>query len=250
MTKPKLNQIVAIEKGVKSRVYAELTADHQVLQKEELFRGHAKTYRPKDEDPTQPTGEALPDDTKKVVHRAEDIIRDTAKKMTELFDVTATKDWGNCIARADVVVGGAVLLAQVPVTYLLFLEKQLTDLHTFVKKLPMLDAGEIWEFTRDQDLYATRPVQTVRTKKISRPMVLYEATKEHPAQVKEVTEDVLAGTWSTIKYAGALPAQRVNEMLKRVEDLQKAVKFARETANGQEVDEVKIGEKVFTFLFQ
>jgi len=250
MAKPKLNQIVAIEKGVKSRVYAELTHDHQVLQKDELFRGHAKTYRPKDEDPTQPTGETLPDDNKKVVHRADDIIRETAKKMTELFDVTATKDWGNCVARADVVVGGAVLLAQVPVTYLLFLEKQLTDLHTFVKKLPTLDAGETWEFTRDQDLYATRPVQTVRTKKISRPMVLYEATKEHPAQVKEVTEDVLAGTWSTIKYSGALPAQRVNEMLKRVEDLQKAVKFARETANGQEVDEVKLGEKLFAFLFQ
>ena len=29
-------------------------------------------------------------------------------------------------------------------TYLLFLEKQLTDLHTFVKKLPVLDAAESW----------------------------------------------------------------------------------------------------------
>src|SRR5438128_4628235 len=139
MPKPKLNQIVAIEKGVKSRVYAELTADHQVLQKDELFRGHAKTYRPKDDDPTQPTGETLPDDNKKVIHRADDVIRDTAKKMTELFDVTATKDWGNCVAKADVIVGGQALLSQVPVTYLLFLEKQLADIHTFVKKLPTLD---------------------------------------------------------------------------------------------------------------
>lgn len=249
MAKPKLNQIVAIEKGVKARVYADLTADHHVLQKDELFRGHAKTYRPKDDDPTQPTGETLPDDNKKVIHRAQDILRETAKKMTELFDVTATKDWGNCTARADVVVGGNVLLAQVPVTYLLFLEKQLADVHTFVKKLPTLDPGETWEFSGDQDLYATRPVQTVRTKKIARPLVLYEATKEHPAQVKEVTEDVLAGTWSTIKYSGALPALRVNDALKRVEELQKAVKFARETANDHEVDEVKVGEKVFSFLF-
>lgn len=248
MGKPKLNQIVAIEKGVKSRVYAELTADHQVLQKDELFRGHAKTYRPKDEDPTQPTGETLPDDNKKVIHRAEEIVRATAKKMTELFDVTATKDWGNCVAKADVVVGGQVLLAAVPVTYLLFLEKQLTDIHTFVKKLPILDPSETWEYSRDQDLYATRAVQTVRTKKITRPLVLYEATKEHPAQVKEVTEDVLAGTWNTIKYAGAVSAQRVNEILKRVEELQKAVKFARETANGFEVDEIKVGEKLFGYL--
>ncbi|WP_394845365.1 hypothetical protein LZC95_51085 [Pendulispora brunnea] len=249
MPKPKLNQIVAIEKGVKSRVHAELTADHHVLQKDELFRGHAKTYRPRDEDPTQPTGETLPDDNKKVIHRAEDIVRETVRKMSELFDVTATKDWGNCVAKADVVVGGQVILAQVPVTYLLFLEKQLTDLHTFVKKLPTLDPSENWEYSKDQDLYATRPVQTVRTKKITRPLVLYEATKEHPAQVKEVTEDVLAGTWSTIKYAGALSAQRVNELLRRIDELQKAIKFARETANGLEVDEIKVGEKVLSFVF-
>ena len=31
MAKPKLNQIVAIEKGVKSRVYAELTHDQMCI---------------------------------------------------------------------------------------------------------------------------------------------------------------------------------------------------------------------------
>jgi len=36
------------------------------------------------------------------------------------------------------------LLADVPVTYLLFLEKQLTDLRTFVDKLPVLDPSVVW----------------------------------------------------------------------------------------------------------
>ena len=47
---PKLNQIIAIEKGVKSRVYGEITEMHKSSQKPELFNGFVKTYRKKDED--------------------------------------------------------------------------------------------------------------------------------------------------------------------------------------------------------
>ena len=42
---------------------------------------------------------------------------------------------------------------------------------------------------------------------------------------------------------------RVNELLARVERLQEAVKFAREEANGLEVEEHKVGEKIFKYLF-
>ena len=50
MSKPKLNQVIAIEKGVKSRVYGEITEMHKTSQKAELFNGFAKNYRKKDED--------------------------------------------------------------------------------------------------------------------------------------------------------------------------------------------------------
>lgn len=52
--------------------------------------------------------------------------------MPWLFDVTATKDWANCEARADVTVDGWVLVSAVPVSCLLFLEKRLTDIYAFV----------------------------------------------------------------------------------------------------------------------
>lgn len=51
----KLNQIIAIEKGVKARVYGELTGLNKAVQKPELFNGFAKAYQKKDED-----GEDLP----------------------------------------------------------------------------------------------------------------------------------------------------------------------------------------------
>ena len=96
---------------------------------------------------------------------------------------------------------------------------------------------------------STPAVQTVRTKKIPRNHVKAEATKEHPAQVEGFYEDVAQGFWSTIKFSGALPAQRVNELLSRVEKLQQAVKFAREEANGLEVEQQKVGERVLGYLF-
>lgn len=240
----KLNQIIAVEKGIKSEAMRDLTDAHQMLQKPAMLSGISRTYRPKDEE-----GEQLPPESTKVQIKAEEIIRTTVAVLTKLFDVTATKDWTNGLAKADVVVDGMVLLTQVPVSYLLFLEKQLTDLHTFVKKLPTLDASETWTFDNSTDSWATEPMQTSKTKKIPRNHVKAEATEHHPAQVEVYYEDVVVGYWRTVKFSGALPASRVNELLERVEKLQQAVKFAREEANSLEVVDQKIGDKVFQYLF-
>jgi hypothetical protein len=240
----RLNQIIAVEKGVKSRSYAELTDAHQSLQKAALLAGIARTYRPKDED-----GEQYPPESTHVQVRAEDALQQTAATLTRLFDVTATKDWANCTAKADVKVDDTVLLSDVPATYLLFLEKQLTDLRTYVSKLPVLDASESWTFDQASNCWTTEPVLTTKTKKIPRNHVKAEATDKHPAQVEVYYEDVVVGHWRTVKFSGALPAQRVKELLDRVDKLQQAIKFAREEANNSEVVDQRVGDAVFGYLF-
>lgn len=244
MATTRLNQIIAVEKGVKSEVYAKFTELHQTVQKQPLLSGIARNYRPKDED-----GDQLPPESTRVQINTEQVLRDAAAVLTRLFDVVATKDWTNTTAKADVIVGGKVLLEKVPATYLLFLEKQLADLHTFTKKLPTLDPAETWHHDGAADVWATEPVETVRTKKIPRNHEVAPATKEHPAQVQVYTEDVPVGYWKTIKFSGALPASRVNELVGRVEALQEAVKYAREQANMAEVTDQKVGGAVFAYLF-
>ncbi len=244
MATTRLNQIIAVEKGVKSDAVAKFTELHHTVQKQPLLSGIARTYRPKEDD-----GDQLPAESTRVQVNTEAVLSDAAAVLTRLFDVVATKDWTNCIAKADVVVGGNVLLKDVPATYLLFLEKQLTDLHTFVKKLPTLDPAETWHHDGAADMWATEPVETVRTKKIPRNHEVAPATKEHPAQVQVFTEDVPVGYWKTIKFSGAIPGARVNELLGRVDALHQAVKFAREQANMTEVQDQKIGAKVFQYLF-
>lgn len=240
----KLSQIIAVEKGVKSDTLRRFTDLHRDLQKPPLLSGISRTYQPRRED-----GDPLPSESTKVQISAEESLREAAKVAARLFDVTLTKDTANTIARADVKVDGRVLLPDVPVTYLLFLEKQLTDIHTFVSKLPVLDPAEDWTYDDARGCYATRPASTVRTKKVPRNHVLAEATDRHPAQVQMYTEDVPEGDWTTVKFSGALPAARVRTLLERVTALQHAVKFAREEANATEITDRKGGEAVFSYLF-
>ena len=60
---------------------------------------------------------------------------------------------------------------------------------------------------------------------------------------------MIVGHWRTVKFSGALPATRVTELTERVRKLQEAVKYAREEANSVEVEEQKVGESIFNYLF-
>ena len=240
----KLNQIIAVEKGVKAKAQQAIAVAGRELGKQPLLSGISRTYQPKDEE-----GEQLPPESTRVQTRVEESLRAVASNMARLFDVTATKDATNAVATADIVIDGNVLLSEVPVTYLLFLEKQLSELYGFVKGLPSLDSAESWTFNDSADCFATDPVRTIRTKKVPRNHVKAEATEKHPAQVEVYYEDITVGYWTTVKFSGSAPAKRITSVLDRIEKLQQAVKFAREEANGTEVVDRKVGEKVFDYLF-
>ncbi len=241
---PKLNQIIAICAGKKAQAHKAITEAYQNLQKTGQLEGISRTYKPKDDE-----GEQLPPEKKQVQLKTRDAIRGVVAALTELFDIVATQDQANCLARADVTVDGVAVLKDVPVTTLLFLEKQLVDMHTFVEKLPALDPGETWNYNPDVDHYASESYQTTKTRKVLKNHVKAEATKEHPAQVETYTEDVIVGYWTTVKFSGAIPAREKNEILERVRKLQEAVKSAREEANSMAVESEKIGAAVLHYVF-
>lgn len=240
----KLNQIIAIEKGIKGRVYGDLTELNKAIQKPDLFNGFQKTYQKRDED-----GEDLPAEKKRVQFVAAEVLRNAERAMSELMEVTARKDWTNCAASASVRVNGTAIVENAPVSFLLFLEKQLTDLRTFVGNLPVLDEGDSWNKDENSGLYKAEATQTHRTRKVQKPIVLYPATPEHPAQTQMVTEDVIAGFWTQIKQSGAMPKPEKQALAERVEVLLRAVKEAREEANvHDEVETPNVGERVFGYL--
>jgi len=238
------NQIIAIEKGARGEAEGTITRAYHVLQKTVLLTGIARSYTPKDED-----GDQLPPESTLVQVRASDEINKVTEKLSRMFDVVATREKTNTVAKASVVVDGDTLISEVPANVLLFLEKQLVDIVTFIRKLPTLDPAETWHYDSASDCYVTEPTQTTRTKKIPKNHVLAAATDKHPAQVQMYHEDVVAGTWTTRKFSGALEVRVVSDMLARVQKLQAAVKMAREEANTCEAVDLKIGDKVLGYVF-
>lgn len=240
----KLNQIIAVSNGQKTRSEKELTAVYQKIQKTDLFNGVNRTYYPTDEE-----GERFPAEKKLVQYTVEHAVEDMKKAISPLMDVVFQQDVANCAAKADVVVDGQIIINSVPVTHLLFLEKKLTDIHTFVTKLPTVDSAQEWEYSDAAECLQSKPTRTHKSKKVPKAFVKYEATKEHPAQVDMFTEDVKVGEWETINMSGAIKQSEKTSMLEKVDKLLKAVKMAREEANSIEVENVKIADKVLNYLF-
>jgi hypothetical protein len=240
-----LAQIVAVATGVKTHAQRDFTDAHHRLQKAPLLTGISRVYQPKDEE-----GEALPPESTRVQVSAIDVLDEVQQRLSRLFDVVLTQDDANTQARADVVVDDRTILADVPVTYLLFLDKRLDDLLTFVNKLPVLDPADVWNFDAARGCYAAEPAQTVRSKKVPRNHVKAHATERHPAQVEVWMEDVPVGIWTTTKLSGALPAARVKQLRDRVVRFQQAVKQAREQANSLTITDRQAGAAVFAYLFE
>ncbi|QJX00691.1 DUF7873 family protein [Frigoriglobus tundricola] len=242
---PKLNQINALVTSRKGDAEKQITELYKLIQKEQLFAGRERTYRPLDE----VNGQKLPPESQRVQQRADDLVRQAREKWTELWNLVLTQDTGNQSARADIVVDGKVILANVPVTSLLFLDKQVNDLETFVSKLPTPDPAEEWTHDPSTGLLRGKTTESLRTSKEPTVIVKYEATKEHPAQTELFTKDVPVGTWSQILYSGCIGTDRKNAILTRVRKLQDAIKLAREQANLLEVERQKAGEPLLGFVF-
>lgn len=114
----KLNQIIAIEAGIKSKAKAALDNIYKTIQRADMFSGLSKTYQPKEDG-----DEVLPPDNKKVQLVAPFVLANLELVLSEAMQVIARKDWTNQVATASVKIDEQIILPDVPVSYLLYLEK-------------------------------------------------------------------------------------------------------------------------------
>lgn len=253
MTNKPLHTYIALREGAKNIKREALTAAHRTAAKPELYEGLTRTYRPKNED-----GDALPEENKNVQVTGDDALEALRQAVAREWDLMATVDAGNQLARADVRVPTGdtldgrpvyrVLLHDVPVQFLLYLARELDDVHTYVKKMPTLDPSVSWHYDQAVAAFVADPTTTHRTRKVLRNHVMYEATDRHPAQVQTFTEDVVDGFWTLIRRSGALPLERKTQLLERIDTLRAAVREARETASEVVVDDVVVAQPLFDYL--
>lgn len=238
-----LNQILGVRKGVNSTAGKRFTEIHRDTLKAQLVNGLSRTYTPKDDD-----GDVLPGEFQRVQIKVDDLIEDLVKVLARQIDVNATVDAANQEAVADLDFGGAPI-PNVPVTTLMWLEKQLTEIKAFIDKLPVLDPSVSWDWDAQAGIYKSDVVTTHRTSKVAKPIVLFPATAQHAAQTQLITEDVITGYWNSQRLSSALPADTIRGMQDRLNILKEAVVVAREKANTTPVTNVTMGEALLTFVF-
>ncbi len=241
-----LHQLLAIEKGTRQRSTEGVTELHRQTQQPALLQGTHRQYTPLLDGGTQ-----YPDEVSPVTVRYLEAIRYHNELWAEAVELQSRKDRTNQHAMANVEVDGRTLLVGVPATHLLYLEKQLENMRTFLAKIVELPAGVEWRWNDQTGLHLSGEKLSIKTEKVEEALVLYQATDKHPAQAEKITKDKAVGQWSTVNSHGGIPAERKRVLLRRVNDLLAAVKIAREEANRAEVLTMdSIAKPLLDFVFE
>lgn len=243
----KLHEILAVEgdlEKVASNIIAE--AKNTFNKKTNLFQGSVKTAEMFDDDAPTPAPDQV-----KMEDTVPSKLAYVGKAVSSWLDVVFQKECTNQCATADLVVGGITLGANLPATFLLGLENKLKRLRDMYADIPTLQPGVHWEPAPDQgkDVFETAaPMERFITNKQVKSTVLYEATKEHPAQIDKWTEDVKVGRYLVQASSGMITPARKSEILGRLDKLTQAAKAARMRANSEEVTTTKIGKTLMDYI--
>jgi len=175
------------------------------------------------------------------------------------FNAIAQKESTNQTACADLVVGGKVLLPQMPATLLLGLESRLRQVREVYAGIPTLPPGIEWKLDPSvaDDVYKSEvPEEAFKTEKVFRAQVLYEAKfpkdgeggSSLPAQVEKIAETVNIGLYKKTYWAGMLSTAEKSELLEKVDELLRSVKQARQRANSTKIVKLDIGQVLYDYI--
>lgn len=249
-SKNQLHQLLAVENDRKQKALQIVRESASVfLKKPDHFDGLRKTYQPYEEG-----GQKVEPDIKEIVTTVDEKLNYTQKAAIIAIDATISKEETNAsgTVKTELKVGGKEF-GEFSATSLLAMETWLNVLRTLYKEIPTLDPVKVWkpEPTADKKgVFTTDTEVKYRTQKIETPLVVYEATTEHPAQVQMVTKDTQVGQYETVYRSGKITPARKSEMLTRIDDLIDAVKRARARANKADVVNRKIGKAIFDYIDQ
>lgn len=242
----KMHELLAVESTVVGNYNRDMEETLKVLGRADLFTKTVKVKSHFNEDDKK----LDTTETKDITTTVKDRLKWFAASASKFYDVVLQKDSTNQQSNADIEVDGTVIANAVPATTLLMFETKLQDLRKVLEAAPTLPAGFTWIKDENTGLMASKePNVTFTTRKVVEPVVLYEATKEHPAQVKEASKDVPVAKVTVDTWSGMMTSVDKAELLSRLDKLLQAVKKARQRANSTEVVKANVGDAVFKYLF-
>ena len=246
----KLHEILAVEgdrEGIAKKIVHETT--NVFGNKHSLFLGGSKTL--KMDQAGHESAEAAAQEITEIVTTVDERLDYTRKAVVQWLDVVLTKEATNQTARANLIVDDVVIAENVPATFLLGLESKLKNLREMYMAVPTLAPGTSWipDTVAGRGIYRAEHSEVrAKTAKVPQFKVLYEATKEHPAQIERWNEEVTVGRFISTPQSAMMPASRKAEVLGRLDKLIQATKQARMRANNVEIVESQIGNALFNYI--
>jgi len=245
----KLHETLAVEGELEGAYKKILQETLKTLKdKANLFMGFVKKYVPFDDN--EKTNESFEES-----HRRDTTVNSKIDYMFShvipYLDAVAQKDRTNQEARANVEINGKVLISDVPSTTLLGLESKIRQIREVLVNIPTLDAGMNWvkDVTDEDHVWKLEaPQETFKTAKIPKSKVVYEATKEHRAEIDRWNETINIGKYLTTHWSGMMTTAEKSQLLGRVDILSQAIKQARQRANTTEVQDIHVGQKIRDFV--
>lgn len=244
----KLHQLIAVQGKVSDRVTNAASTIHKTFQKAAVFAGVRITYEVTAENENEESAQKPPEGNSVQLY-ARDELNKLRTILSELYDVNATRDWTNTVARGVVKVGDKVILADAPVPFLLFLKLELNRLRTEFATIPVLDPSKDW--TEDEHVsggWKTEPSWAWSTRRVKKVLTLAPATDKHQAQTQMYEEEVPVAKKWTVNFSGAMSRKDRDALVRQVDLLFDAVSAAVEEANSIEVVDTKVAKPIFDFL--
>lgn len=242
----KLHELLAVEKTKNTGVAKLMAETIHKFGKIEFFSGHVKSLKMLEEKPENAAIEAAGSEVRNLPTTVPATLEYFFKFWAEAEDVTFQKNMTNQRAVADLLFRGTTLATNVPVDELMGLENRFEQLRNMFVQMPTLPAAaRLSVLTNGQKgAWVGEPETTTKTEKITVPVVLYEATDKHPAQVKESSKDIVVGKFELTKMYGAATSQQKADVIAILDDLIVETKQARMRANSVDAATDRIGVKI------
>ena len=246
-----LHELLAVETSLAttaSRISKEVTKTLET--KSALFAGLTKLNVVFDE-ASQHTVQAP--EIKEVETTVKEQLDFLGNELVRYWDVILQKEEANQRAKADIIVDGTTLVANVPSIVLLSMEKKLEALLATYNVIPTLDSAKAWEIDSTYakpGVYRTKHVaERQQTQIVKDFQMVAPATDKHPAQVVQVEKTNIIGKYLVTEYSGATTSLDKAEKLQRLTNLIRAVKAARQRANNTEVaTDIRFGTALINYI--
>lgn len=249
----KLHELLAVEKtktNASKKLIEETNAKFKKV--ESYFQGYNKTLNMLEDSPANKAIEESAAEERLLTTTVYETLKYTLDLWAKAEDVQYQKSLSNQVASGTVMYNGKPILTDIPVDELLGLETRLTELRRLFSAMPTLPSANKWvvnNFSDKKGAWVTpEPETTTKTEKTTIPVVLYEATDKHPAQVKESTTDKIVGKFSVTRHNGSASSAQKAEAITIIDELLSEVKQARMRANATEAKTDKMADTIVRLI--